>query len=270
MAPPAAVLAPYIDSYIGYRLTGFSPGLHRGLPSANMTFIVSIGGAIDVVTQTDPTQSPRRYQTVVSGLHSAPALIAHEGHQEGVAVVLSPLGSRTLFGMPARELWNTSVELSEVVGSVGDELWERVQLGDGWDQRLGIMNAMLSTLINDSAVPMAAEVAFAWDTLMATTGEAPVSRVADAVGWSRQHLTRRFRDEFGTTPKVMGRVHRFGRAVRMIESGNHSSLSEVAMTCGYSDQAHMTKDFGDLAGCTPGRLLEGEIPNFQDTAGTPA
>lgn len=122
IVPPTEVLAPYIDSYIGYRLTGFAPGLHRGLPSRNMTFIVSVGPPIDVVRQTDPSQSPHRYRTVVSGLHSSPALIAHEGHQEGVAVVLSPLGSRTLFGMPARELWNTSVELTDVVGSVGDEL----------------------------------------------------------------------------------------------------------------------------------------------------
>lgn len=132
------------------------------------------------------------------------------------------------------------------------------------------MDAVLSTLIRDNAAQVAAEVSFAWARLMATTGEAPVSRVADAVGWSRQHLTRRFRDEFGTTPKVMARILRFGRAVRMIESGHRPSLAEVAMACGYSDQAHMTKDFGDLAGWTPGRLLEGEVPNFQDSAGTRA
>ncbi|CAN5883948.1 hypothetical protein BH23ACT5_BH23ACT5_20200 [soil metagenome] len=168
-----------------------------------MTFIMSIGPRIDVVAQTDPSQSPDRYRTVVGGLHSSHASIAHQGHQEGVAVAFSPLGSRALFGMPARALWNTSVELTEVVGPVGDELWERVQLSEGWDQRLGVMDAMLNTLMRDNTAPVSAEVSLAWDRLVASTGAATVSGVADAVEWSRQHLTRRFREEFGTSPKVV-------------------------------------------------------------------
>ena len=91
---PAGPLAPFVDRYHGYRIVGAPPGVHRGLPSRHLTFIVSIGPPIDVVAQTDPGQSPARYACVVGGLQAAPALIAHDGNQEGVSVALTPTGSR--------------------------------------------------------------------------------------------------------------------------------------------------------------------------------
>lgn len=264
---PGPRLAPLIDSYIGYRLSGSAPGIHRGLPSHNMTFIVSVAAPIDVVAQTDPSQSPHSYSTIVAGLHSSPALIAHQGYQEGVAVVLSPLGSRALFGMPARALWNTSAELADVIGTTGHELWERVQHARGWNRRMAVIDEVLSELASDSAA-VPADVSYAWESLVASVGVESVAQIASNVGWSRQHLTRRFRDEFGPSPKTVARVVRFGRAVRMIESADGNvSFAEVAVSCGYYDQAHMTGDFVDIAGCTPGELHAGEdVPKFQDIA----
>jgi len=54
--------------------------------------IVNIDRSIDVVQQTKRTRTPRRYRSVVSGLHASPALISHDGSQEGVAIELTPLG----------------------------------------------------------------------------------------------------------------------------------------------------------------------------------
>lgn len=113
---PAPALRPYIGRYIGYRLLGLASGLHRGLPSQNMTLIFSIGPEIDIVSQTSPGHDPRRYRSVVGGLHDSPALIAHDGNQEGVAVQLSPLGSRALLRYPAAELWSLALEADEVLG----------------------------------------------------------------------------------------------------------------------------------------------------------
>ena len=123
-AAPAPRLRAFVDRYVGYRLTGFPPGLHRGLPSRHMTFIASIGPGIDVVDQTDPAQTPATYGCVVSGLQASSALISHRppggrGHRG------DPAGCRSLFGMPSRALWNTSVECADVAGAAGGELWER-------------------------------------------------------------------------------------------------------------------------------------------------
>ena len=264
---PAPELQSLIAGYVGYRLAGFPAGLHRGLPSRFMTLIVGIGPAIDVVAQCDAAQAPARYRCVVGGLQDAPALIAHDGFQEGVAIHLSPVGSRALLGMPAGELWNVSLELDDLAGAIGGELWERLQGSAGWDRRFAIVDDVLGRLAGDDGLEPA--LGRAWQLVTASHGTQPIAEVADALGWSRQHFTRRFQGEFGLTPKRAARIVRFERAQRMLRATpSFVSIAQVAAACGYYDQAHMSRDFVALAGCPPGRLLADEdLPSFQDTTG---
>jgi AraC-like DNA-binding protein len=258
---PAPVLAPLVDRYIGYRLSGFEAGVHRGLPSRHMTLIVSIGPEVDVIGQTDPAQAPARYRCVVGGLQASPALISHDGYQEGVAVELTPLGSRALLGMPARELWNTSAELEDVVGAAGAELWERLQHAEAWPDRFRACDDVLGRLVGDD--PMEPALRRSWQLLVASVGTVPVTELAGTIGWTRQHFARKFAGEFGLSPKLAARVVRFERARRMLETP-FLSIAQVAASCGYYDQAHLTRDFVELAGCPPARLLAQDLPSFQD------
>lgn len=264
---PAPALTALIDSYIGYRMIGFPAGVHRGLPSRHLTLIVSIGPEIEVVAQTDPAQAPQRYRCVVGGLQASPALIAHHGHQEGVAIELTPLGSRALLGMPARALWNLSLELDEVAGPLGRELWERLQEPTGWKERFAAVDDVLCRLLRDTALEPA--LGRSWQLIASSGGTAPVGEIARAIGWTRQHFARRFADEFGLSPKLAARVVRFDRARRMLQqTPAFVSIAQVAAVCGYYDQAHLTRDFVELAGCPPGRLLaEEDLPSVQDTGG---
>ncbi len=267
-AAPALRLAAFIDRYVGYRMTGFASGLHRGLPSRHMTFIVSIGPSIDVVAQTDPGQPPDSYRCVVSGLQASSALISHDGHQEGVAIELTPLGCRTLFGMPARALWNTSVECADVAGPAGRELWERLQGHSGWAGRFAACDEVLARLA-DTDIVVAPELRRAWHTLVRSGGTAPIRTLATSVGWSRQHLARRFGDEFGLGPKLAARVVRFERAARMLRATpSFVTIAQVAAACGFYDQAHLNREFAELAGCTPTAWLAEELPSVQDDDGT--
>ncbi len=261
---PTPALARFIDAYIGYRLTQFPPGLHRGLPSRHLTLIVSVGPPIEVVSQTDPAQAPARYRCVVGGLQASPALIAHDGNQEGIAIELTPLGSRALFGMPARAIWNASLELDEIAGPTARELWERLQEAGGWEERFRAVDEVLSRLLRDDSLEPA--LRRSWQLLASSAGAAPVTELARTIGWTRQHFARRFADEFGLSPKLAARVVRFDRARRMLQATPFVSIGQVAAVCGYYDQAHLTRDFVEFAGCPPGRLLADDLPSFQDTA----
>ncbi|MGV9725089.1 helix-turn-helix domain-containing protein [Nocardia beijingensis] len=262
-ARPAPALAGFIDRYLGYRMAGFSAGIHRGLPSRHMTFIVAIGPTIDVVEQTDPRQSPRNYRCVLSGLQASTALIAHGGYQEGVAVSLTPLGCRTLFGMPAAALWDTSVEFADVVGPVGSELWERLQYARSWPERFGVCDRVLSALA-DPARAVGPELTRAWRAVVGSGGGIAIGPLADEIGWTRQHLTRRFNREFGLSPKLAARITRFERARRMLaHTPSYVTIAQVAAACGYYDQAHLDRDFADLAGTSPTAWLAEEVTSVQ-------
>lgn len=257
------MLAAFIDRYLGYRMAGFAAAIHRGLPSRHMTFIVAIGPTIDVVEQTDPHQSPQNYRCVLSGLQASTALIAHDGYQEGVAVALTPLGCRTLFGIPAAALWDTSVEFADVVGPVGVELWERLQHALSWPERFAACDSVLSALADPDRV-VGPELTWAWRTLVRSGGGIAVGPLAEEIGWSRQHLTRRFNSEFGLSPKLAARITRFERARRMLaHTPSYITIAQVAATCGYYDQAHLDRDFADLAGTSPTAWLAEEVPSVQ-------
>jgi AraC-like DNA-binding protein len=268
-AMPAPPLRAFIERYVGYRLSGFAPGVHRGLPSRHLTFMVSIGPTIDVTAQTDPCQAPASYRCVVSGLQARSATISYGAHQEGVAIDLSPLGARSLFGMPSRALADASVECADVVGRQGWELWERLQSVADWSGRFALCDDVLMRWTNADA-PVAAELSRTWHALVRSGGTAAVGDLASAVGWSRQHLARRFVDEFGLGPKLAARVLRFERATTMLRSTpSFTTIAQVAASCGYFDQSHLDRDFVELAGCTPSQLLAEELPSFQDGPAAP-
>ena len=265
---PAPALRPLIDAYIGYRIPG-RPGVHRGLPSRHLTLIVSIGDPIDVVAQSDPRQAPDRYRFVAGGLQARPALIATPALQEGVAVELTPLGSRAVLGLPAAALWDTSVEAADVVGPAGVELWERLHHAGGWAARFAACDDVFGRLLARTRLRAPArELSGAWELVVGSGGAIGVADLAGRVGWSRRHLAGRFTSEFGLSPKLAARVVRFERATTLLRSPRSPALAEVAAACGYYDQPHLNRDFVELAGCPPGEWLATEIPSVQDAGAT--
>lgn len=73
--------------------------------------------------------------------------------------------------------------------------------------------------------------------------------LAEEVGMSKFHLLRLFRQEVGTTPHAY-QVHlRVSRAREMLDRG--VCAAEVALACGFADQAHFTRCFKSIVGFTP-------------------
>ncbi len=50
----------------------------------------------------------------------------------------------------------------------------------------------------------------------------------------------------------------------LVRTPSFVSIAQIAATCGYYDQAHLNRDFAELAGCSPTTWLAEEIPSVQD------
>lgn len=260
---PAGVrVRPFAGWYSGYRETGVAPAVHRGLPSPFLTLIVTLDDPLHVAAHPDPRTRPGHYDTLLGGLHTTPATIVHDGRQSGVQIALSPLGARTLLGLPAGELANLDVAASDVLGPFIGVLRDRIRAAATWPERFRIVDEMLAARLDRLVLP-APEVVHAWRMLRG--GTASTADVAREVGWSSRYLSRRFNVEIGLTPKAAARVARFDRARRLLQDGAATSLAALAAGCGYYDQAHLTREFSGFAGCPPARwLAEERLPPFRN------
>ncbi len=89
--------------YTGYRQRGVPPARHRGLPSPFLTLIFTLDEPLVLLAHPDPRQAPGDFAALLGGLHSAPALVSHDGAQSGIQVALRSFGARALLGLPAGE-----------------------------------------------------------------------------------------------------------------------------------------------------------------------
>jgi AraC-like DNA-binding protein len=71
-------------------------------------------------------------------------------------------------------------------------------------------------------------------------------------GMTRYALARHFRACLGTSPYRYLVMRRLGRARALIRSG--APLADTALRCGFSDQSHMTRQFKQAYGLSPGRF----------------
>ena len=83
--------------------------------------------------------------------------------------------------------------------------------------------------------------------------------LAKVVALSRSHFSRAFKRSLGFSPMEYVVVRRVERAKAMI-SGTREPLAEVALACGFADQAHLNRRFRDIVGISPGRWRRSNAP----------
>ncbi|WP_370326221.1 helix-turn-helix domain-containing protein [Euzebya sp.] len=89
-----------------------------------------------------------------------------------------------------------------------------------------------------------------------------LSRVGLEAGWSPRTLRRRVHRAVGLSPDALRRLGRLESARTALATGGRGP-AQVAAAGGWTDQAHMTRDFTALAGYTPAawqRHVAGWIP----------
>jgi AraC-like DNA-binding protein len=247
--PPAA-LRPWVSSCVGYSLPAGPPGVHQGVASGHLTLILCLDGSIELLANADRSKPPGRFTSMISGLHDGPALIATGEAQTGLQIALTWQGARALLGIPAAAVAGDTADLEAVLGSRVEGLLDRLTSAATWPERFAALDRELLALGRDDDLPVAPEVVRASDLILASGGTVRVAELAEDVGWSRRHLTERFRVETGVGPKTMARVVRFEGVCDRLRAPDRPSLAEAAADAGYADQAHLARDFRDLAGHT--------------------
>lgn len=269
--PAAPALPGVVASTVGYHAAGQQVGVHRGLPSPHLTFIISLDEPIRTGASPEHLASPQahRNDVLIAGLHTAPAYVRRSSQEAGIQVALHPLSARALLGAPARELVPLTVEGADLLGPDILRLREQLLETDDWPRRFDLLAGYLRARMDaaDHTAQVRSEVAEAWTWMARHRGAGSMRGLGEHVALSQRQLRTLFEREVGRSPKVISRLMRFshasGQIAASVGSARRPSLVEVAHRCGYYDQAHLAGEFREFTGASPTGWISEELRNIQ-------
>jgi len=234
---PHPALRPFVDRFwILTAAAGSEP--RRILPD----------GCIDVIVDVEPDRDGFG-QAVVVGTMTRAMLFHPRTRVCSAAVRFRPGGAAPFLRLLADDLTDRVLD----AGDAGAR-WLAAGAEDAPADPLGavaLLERRLLARLHGIAEPDRA-VAHAVGRLFGAAPP-PIAELGREIGWSRQYLARRFRAEIGVGPKQLARVARLQRAVDHLQrsTGGDLTLAGAAVDFGYFDQAHMARDFRELAGVAP-------------------
>lgn len=219
---------------------GEAPGVIRSLPD----------GCIDIIVD---FTTPGKTSAFVAGLQSKAGDSSYESSVRAVAVRLRPGAALALLDTPVDALTDGHGALESLLGRGAQDLEEQISAASSQNERILALEAFL--IGRFSRARMDARVERALTILDHTAGAVTVSELSKHVGTSPRTLDRLFYQWVGTSPKRFARIMRFQQALARAEAFPMRSWARIAAELGFSDQAHLTRDFVHLTGVPPGRLL---------------
>jgi AraC-like DNA-binding protein len=247
---------------VGYREEGTDRVVRRQPAGSLIPLVVSFGPRLEILELSHGTGVGLRDSFVV-GLMPGWATTAFVGSQHCLQVYLTPLGASRLLDAPAASFARMVVDLTDVIPALDEGFRERLWSAGTWERRFEMMDrALLQRVAHSEAVePMAA---WMWHQIQRSRGTVRISALVGETGMSHRHVTSRFRQTIGTTPKVAASVVRFEGATTAL---HRDSIADVAAAYGYADQSHLTREFLRFSGETPAQLRLARRPTAHTALG---
>ena len=258
---PRAPLADFVECFWFYEST--TPLLYareRRLPSGSVELVINLREEVVSVYERQDANKLHSFRAgVISGPYSTFFIIDTSCLSSMIGVAFKPGGAAPFLPFPTAELQNRHVSLETLWGSLALELRDRLTSVDAPQERFSILEQWLLMRAKRPLL-WRPTLTFALGSLHTTQ---TISEVVEQTGLSSRRFIQIFQEAVGLTPKQFARVKRFQEVLRLVEKGEQIVWADLALSCGYYDQAHFIHDFQDFCGLTPRTYLaqRGEFRN---------
>lgn len=260
---PQPPLADFVDSFWFYKGDALPRGKERRLPNGSLDLVISLDEeSVNVYDRQDTSRSQCFRAGVVSGAYATFFVIDMSSQAPLIGVSFKPGGAASFFSLPVGELQNMHVPLETLWGSSANLLREQLLAASTPQACFHILEQTLLRRMSQHHFWHPA-IAFALSELQNPVHSCTISEITEQIGLSSRRFIQLFTNAVGLTPKQFYRVRRFQEVLHLIENRKPLSWTDIALECGYFDQAHFIHDFRDFCGLTPGMYLtqRGEFRN---------
>ena len=207
----------------------------RVLPDACADFIFDLSDAT----------RPTRDCAALVGTMTRAIVVPMRGPRNMFGIRFRPGAAWLLWRPPMRALCDEEALLDDVVPGAShlaerladiSEFRERIALAEAW-----IAARLALGEIDDEK----------WRTVAAINAHfeaGPRGAILAALDWNERKLQRFFETAYGPSPATMRCFWRFEHLRRKLVSGTDAGLAALAVDHGFSDQAHMAREFQRFAG----------------------
>ena len=161
------------------------------------------------------------------------------------------LGAYRFLNITMSDIANRCLDLGDLLGDTeADRLANSLHDAADWPARFDLMDRFLLERLRRGR-PMSPDVAWALKSVQASHGARSIGALSRDLACSRKTLIQRFHAQVGLSPKAVASILRFAHAVERIRTADVESWADLAIACGYYDQAHFNRDFRRYSGRTP-------------------
>jgi AraC-like DNA-binding protein len=253
VCPPPPDLAPYVQMFwAASGEPGETPSVERIVADGCCELIVHCGAPYRELKsgelESASSAAPQPVAFVFGQLERS-LLLEPTGQTDLVAVRFTPSGVGALFGVDVRTLASSAVTLDSLFGAHGrvlaDQVVERRSRQERWRLLARFLRGFIGRRVNRTAL-LAAEVTARLDRR--TVHAEPIAR---QLGVSWRSIERAFAVSVGLAPRQYVQIRRVSAAANYLREGR-IGLTEIAASCGFVDQSHLTRTFHALVGIPPG------------------
>ncbi len=148
-------------------------------------------------------------------------------------------------GAPGSETIDQVLPLEDFWGAKGRRLADQIAESKSSHQAFALFEAQLV----DPSEPGVVQQVAAY--IVDQSGQTKIDDLAFQAGMSARQLRRLFVEQIGLTPKHFCRVIRFQHSLARMRESARGDLTNVALDCGYYDQAHFINEFREFSGFSP-------------------
>lgn len=230
---PAPHLAPFVECF-----------WTREIAKDHRTRILPDGCA-DVIIFTRRTEL---IKAEVVGVMTRPHMVSLNAGESVLGIRFHPGMAAACLPVSMSTLNDKVVPLQTIWGSQSSDLIRGIGTQASTERKIAILEERLASL------PTITQVQRAIGELVDKKGQLAVDDFAAVAGVGERQLRRTCLKYSGLAPKHLARILRFRSAITRLREGD-CNMALLALDCGYCDQAHMIRDFQELAGISPGHFL---------------